>query len=67
GQDWQITDIGLRMLTPDELLRAQFGRFASDYVLVGTQAQRVAAIGNSVCPELAEALVRANVEIRRVS
>ncbi|HOD84687.1 MAG TPA: DNA cytosine methyltransferase [Phycisphaerae bacterium] len=66
GQDWQITDIGLRMLTPDELLRAQFGRFAADYVLVGTQAQKVAAIGNSVCPELAEALVRANVTIRSV-
>lgn len=66
GQDWQITDIGLRMLTPEELLRAQFGRFAADYVLVGTQAQKVAAIGNSVCPELAEALVRANVTIRSV-
>jgi DNA (cytosine-5)-methyltransferase 1 len=60
GVDYQIIDIGLRMLTPKELLRAQFGRFADEYVLVGTKSRQVAAIGNSVCPEVAEALVRAN-------
>ena len=60
GVDYQIVDIGLRMLQPRELLRAQFGRFADDYVLAGTKAQQVAGIGNSVCPELAELLVRAN-------
>lgn len=60
GVEYQIVDIGLRMLTPRELLRAQFGRFADDYVLKGTQEQQIAGIGNSVCPELAEALVRAN-------
>jgi DNA (cytosine-5)-methyltransferase 1 len=60
GVDYQIVDIGLRMLTPKELLRAQFGRFAGEYVLVGTKSRQVAAIGNSVCPEVAEALVRAN-------
>ncbi len=65
GQDYQIVDIGLRMLQPDELLRAQFGRFAKDYVLIGTKARQVAAIGNSVPPELAEAVVRANVTLRR--
>ena len=60
GVDYQITDIGLRMLQPAELLRAQFGRFAKEYILHGTKADQVAAIGNSVCPELAEAIVRSN-------
>lgn len=56
-----ITDIGMRMLEPHELLRAQFGRFAADYDMSAatTKAAKVKAIGNSVCPELAEALVRA--------
>jgi DNA (cytosine-5)-methyltransferase 1 len=61
GEEYQIADIGLRMLQPSELLRAQFGRFADRYILTGTKAAQVAAIGNSVCPELAEALVRANM------
>lgn len=61
GEEFQITDIGLRMLEPRELLRAQFGRFADEYILHGTKADQVAAIGNSVCPELAEAIVRANL------
>jgi DNA (cytosine-5)-methyltransferase 1 len=60
GVDYQIIDIGLRMLSPKELLRAQFGRFAGEYVLVGTKSRQVAAIGNSVCPEVAEALVKVN-------
>jgi DNA (cytosine-5)-methyltransferase 1 len=62
GEEYQICDIGLRMLQPRELLAAQFGRFAREYVLTGTKAQQVAAIGNSVCPELAEAIVRANFQ-----
>ena len=66
GHDYVISDIGLRMLTPRELLRAQFGRFADDYVLIGTQAQQVAGIGNSVPPELAELLVKANVKTKRI-
>ncbi len=60
GQLYQIQDIRLRMLTPKELLRAQFGRHAEGYVLLGTQEKQVKAIGNSVAPEVAEALVRAN-------
>lgn len=62
GVDYQIVDIGLRMLQPHELLRAQFGRFAEGYDLsaAGTKAARVRLIGNSVCPEVAEAIVRAN-------
>lgn len=61
GVDYQIVDIGMRMLSPRELLRAQFGRFADEYVLVGTHEAQIAGIGNSVCPELAEAIVRSNL------
>ena len=62
GVDYQITDIGLRMLQPHELLAAQFGRFAPSYDLSAarTKANQIRLIGNSVCPEVAEALVRAN-------
>ena len=60
GQDYAIIDIGLRMLAPAELLRAQFGKYADGYKLIGTKSQQVAAIGNSVPPEMAEAVVRAN-------
>lgn len=60
--DYQIVDVGMRMLQPHELLRAQFGRFAEGYDLSAakTKAAKVRLIGNSVCPEVAEALVRAN-------
>lgn len=62
GYEFQIADIGLRMLEPHELLRAQFGRFADAYDLSAapTKAGKVKLIGNSVCPEVAEVLVRAN-------
>lgn len=62
GIDYQIVDIGMRMLQPHELLAAQFGRFAADYDLspANTKAAKVRLIGNSVCPELVEALVAAN-------
>lgn len=63
GVDYQIVDIGMRMLEPHELLRAQFGRFAEDYDLSAatTKAAKVRLIGNSVCPEVAEAVVAANL------
>lgn len=63
GVDYQIVDIGMRMLQPDELARAQFGRFAAAYDLSAatTKSAKVRLIGNSVCPEVAEAIVRANV------
>ncbi|HEY3500706.1 MAG TPA: DNA cytosine methyltransferase [Polyangiaceae bacterium] len=63
GVDFQITDIGLRMLQPHELLRAQFGRFAAGYDLSAakTKAKKIWLIGNSVPPELAEQVVRANL------
>jgi DNA (cytosine-5)-methyltransferase 1 len=62
GTDYQIVDIGMRMLQPHELLRAQFGRFAASYDLSAatTKAAQVRLIGNSVCPEVAEAVVRVN-------
>lgn len=58
GTPYQIVDIGLRMLQPRELARAQ--GFPDSYVLTGTKKNQVARIGNSVCPDVAEALVRAN-------
>lgn len=58
GTEYQIVDIGLRMLQPRELARAQ--GFPDSYVLTGTKTNQVARIGNSVCPDVAEALVRAN-------
>jgi DNA (cytosine-5)-methyltransferase 1 len=68
-----IVDIGLRMLKPRELARAQ--GFPEGYVLDPivrkflrgkwvekrlTIAEQISAIGNSVCPPVARALVAAN-------
>ncbi|ALH82924.1 C-5 cytosine-specific DNA methylase [Sphingopyxis macrogoltabida] len=68
-----IVDIGLRMLKPRELARAQ--GFPDTYVLDPvvrkflrgkwvekrlTIAEQISAIGNSVCPPVARALVAAN-------
>lgn len=61
GAEYAIADIGMRMLQPPELLRAQFGRFAEGYTLIGTKTQQVQGIGNSVPPELAYRLVACNV------
>lgn len=65
GVDYQIKDIGLRMLQPRELARAQ--GLPEDYILTGTKTQQVKAIGNSVSPPPAEALVRANYKAARVA
>jgi DNA (cytosine-5)-methyltransferase 1 len=59
GGEYVIADIGLRMLTPRELARCQ--GFPDSYVLTGTQSNQVARIGNSVPPQVVQALVRANV------
>ena len=53
-----IVDIGLRMLTPRELARAQ--GFPDSYILTGIKSNQVAKIGNSVCPPVARAIVAAN-------
>ena len=84
GHDYEIVDIGLRMLAPHELYRAQ--GFPADYVIdeipdpellfAGgeqvdgdplslpriplTKSAQVRMCGNSVCPPLSEALIRAN-------
>ena len=66
GQDYQIVDIGLRMLTPRELFDAQ--GFPSDYIIdvdadgkVYPKSEQVARCGNAVCPPIPTALVRANL------
>jgi DNA (cytosine-5)-methyltransferase 1 len=66
GEPYQIVDIGMRMLTPRELFRAQ--GFGDEYVIDPehdgrplTKTSQVRMAGNSVCPPVAEALVRANV------
>lgn len=66
GEDYQIVDIGMRMLEPHELFAAQ--GFPGDYVIdhdaTGkkfTKTAQVARCGNAVCPPLAAALVRANL------
>lgn len=63
GTEYQISDIGMRMLAPHELLAAQFGGFASRYDLSAakTKKDKVRLIGNSVCPEVAQAVIAANV------
>lgn len=65
GEDYKIIDIGMRMLKPHELFKAQ--GFPDDYIIDRDSkgnsypiTQQVAKVGNSVCPPLAEALVRAN-------
>lgn len=84
GQDYEIVDIGLRMLAPPELYRAQ--GFPADYIIDEipdpkllfvdgrqttewpltlprislTKSAQVRMCGNSVCPPLSEALIRAN-------
>ena len=62
GQPYVIVDIGMRMLKPRELARAQ--GFPGDYVLTGTATSQVERIGNSVAPPVAAALVRANYSPR---
>jgi DNA (cytosine-5)-methyltransferase 1 len=58
GEPHYIADIGLRMLAPRELYRAQ--GFPEDVQLLGSTRSQVALCGNSVSPPLAEAIVRAN-------
>jgi DNA (cytosine-5)-methyltransferase 1 len=59
GETYAIVDIGMRMLTPRELARCQ--GFPDSYVLTGTQEQQIERIGNSVCPDVAAAIVAANL------
>ena len=68
GEQYRIADIGLRMLQPRELARAQGFDDSTLLAAPGLQlskAAQVRVIGNSVCPPLAEALVRANYSERQ--
>jgi DNA (cytosine-5)-methyltransferase 1 len=75
GEQYAIVDIGLRMLAPRELYRAQ--GFPDDYIIeIGaggeplTKTAQVRMCGNSVCPPVAAAIVRANyrdIELERVA
>lgn len=64
GEQYAIVDIGMRMLTPRELFRAQ--GFPDNYVIdpVGesgkplTKTAQIRACGNSVPPDLSEAIIR---------
>ncbi len=65
GQQYAITDIGMRMLQPRELYTAQ--GFPASYIIdrghdgrVLPKDAQVRMCGNSVCPPLSRALVRAN-------
>ena len=65
GAWWFMTDIGLRMLSPRELYRAN--GFPEDYKIERDytgkaygKAKQVARCGNAVPPPFATALVRAN-------
>lgn len=58
GVEYKITDICLRMLTARELARLQ--GFPDDYILdCVSETEAKAKIGNSVCPDMAEAVTRA--------
>lgn len=66
GEPYVIADIGMRMLTPRELFRAQgFDEsYQIDIEIDGrriSKSDQVRLCGNSVCPPIAEALVRANL------
>lgn len=66
GVDYQIVDIGLRMLEPRELYGCQ--GFPKDYIIdhdytgkIYPRAEQVKRCGNAVCPPIPAALVRANL------
>jgi DNA (cytosine-5)-methyltransferase 1 len=70
GEPYAIVDIGLRMLTPRELFRAQ--GFPDSYQIETgaagesiTKTAQVRMCGNSVCPPLSRALVAANYSERQ--
>lgn len=66
GVDYQIVDIGLRMLEPRELYGCQ--GFPGDYIIdhdfeghTYPRSEQVRRCGNSVCPPLPAAMVRSNL------
>lgn len=74
GETYAVADIGMRMLQPRELFRAQ--GFPDSYEIAPpvrvhrrgkwivrplTKTEQIKCVGNSVCPPMAAALARANV------
>ena len=66
GVDYQIIDIGLRMLEPEELYGCQ--GFPDDYIInhdytgkTYPRSEQVKRCGNAVCPPIPAALVKANL------
>lgn len=66
GVDYQIVDIGLRMLEPKELYGCQ--GFPDDYIIdrdyegnAYPRSEQVRRCGNAVCPPIPAALVKANL------
>lgn len=66
GVDYQIVDIGLRMLEPRELYG--FQGFPDDYIIdhdytgkTYPKSEQVRRCGNAVCPPIPAALVKANL------
>lgn len=64
GETFELVDIGMRMLSPRELFRAQ--GFPDDYAIDATvdgkaltKTTQIRLCGNSVCPQVAAAVVRA--------
>lgn len=67
GESFVISDIGMRMLQPKELFAAQ--GFQGDYVInldikgkPLSKSAQVKLVGNSVCPPIAAAIIKANCE-----
>lgn len=68
GEPYVIADIGMRMLSPRELYRAQ--GFPDSYIIGDdpgqglslTKTEQIRLCGNSVSPVMSEALVRANMQ-----
>lgn len=72
GEQYQIVDIGMRMLEPHELFAAQ--SFPDDYVIAHdssgkklSKTKQVARCGNAVPPLVAKALVEANMNVNTVT
>lgn len=67
GEEYVLADIGMRMLSARELFNAQ--GFPPDYIIdqgadgrLINKTDQIGRCGNSVCPQLSEALVRANCQ-----
>jgi DNA (cytosine-5)-methyltransferase 1 len=71
GEPYQIVDIGMRMLAPRELFRAQ--GFDVSYIINPlfegkplTKTSQVRMCGNSVSPPVAAAIIRAQFSAKAI-